>query len=838
MSSKASNSSILFSETCDYLKVRQEMDVNTRLEKPLTFVLDSETRQSTTITYKDNQEFSISFQVYNNNHPGFKALNVGNIVIFGGNEFKITSYTKQVNGAANASVTAQQIVNVDFQNVIQPRKLNYATTKTGSSNNDNKNVAYLDLDGLLNWFKNGTDMQGFTFNVHGYFPTRPISDAGKWDGKQLLTSITTVWPGTVIVGKKKEINIYGFQKERDKNGNLQNVLDVETGERVDAMLNARSMSITRDISTLCNAIEVQSASYTVNNNNEDESEEDQEFTFDQYYYFKNHIAYSKESVENWGFHPAKQALANNFTDEEAADDAAREAMVTEPTVSITGTIDRPGDSYTLPVIHGKYTVGLSQENETYHVMLVGFTAHPFDSSAGTSVTYSNLGPSILSVLKTINVHDQEMSPVVKQIKDAIDNNEISDAGKNDDYSDYGDSSGDIDSSHNADKDGSDPSRDTDKTRKDKEEIARHKKILEFLLAKQRNTDNIIRRKSDFGRAVILRLNSLLKYAIAKPNAHLPISDRGTNSHFSKFGGLTLNEKNKSWNVRVTDDDHLKHLRDGMWKPHTADNTGDEDDQNWRHLMKADYQSAGGSWVNEHGSQNYYVQSDWYLGQMVFANSGLITTTAPTFTLRSNVTDDDYVKDWSEDGKKNENGGTLKRVWKTDKNDPHLHTINDASDDQPGELAGLQLGRIRVNHAPSPMARGEKKGHYRQGDILCDRIAYKTSFHYSLLSMKKNVKELSKSKALNTILNTDIAEYQYKNDKSHEKHASVIIDDVHDKSQWKTPKAFIAGNGTEGGRKDDVTVGYLVKAIQALQDQINDLKDENKDLKKQLNDLKG
>ena len=45
-------------------------------------------------------------------------------------------------------------------------------------------------------------------------------------------------------------------------------------------------------------------------------------------------------------------------------------------------------------------------------------------------------------------------------------------------------------------------------------------------------------------------------------------------------------------------------------------------------------------------------------------------------------------------------------------------------------------------------------------------------------------------------------------------------------------------GAGGGRKDDVTVGYLVKAVQALQDQINDLKNENKDLKKQLNDLKG
>ena len=789
MNNKVNNSSILFSDTCDYLKVRQEMDGNTRLKKPLTYVLDSATRQSTTVTYKDNQEFSISFQVYNNNHPGFKALNVGNVILFGGNEFKITSFTKQVNGAANASVTANQLVNVDFQNVVQPRKLNYATTGTGSADNDNKNVAYLDLEGLIDWFKKGVDMQGFTFKTHGYFPTRPISDAGKWDGKQLLTSITTVWPGTVIVGNKKEINIYGFQEERDDRGNLQNVLDAETGERVDAMLNARSVSITRDISTLCNAIEVQSASYTVNNDNDDdETDEEKELTFDQYYYFQNHIAYSKESVDNWGFHPAKQALANNFTDEDAADDAAREAMVTEPTVSITGTIDRPGDSYTIPAIHGKYTVGLSQENETYHVMLVGFTAHPFDSSSGTSVTYSNLEPGILDVLSKINVHDQEMSPVVRQIKDAIDNDEINDIAKDDDYSD------DL--------------HDTDKTKHRKKDKGKGKK-----------EQKKVRKKATKG-----------------IKAYLPISDKRTNAHISKYGGLTLNEKNKSWNIRITDDDHLKDLRDGTWQQQTDEDPGDEDDSEWRHLLKADYHKYNGNWINKHGAQSYYAQSDWYLGQLVFANSGLITTTSPTFTLRANVTDDDYIPDFSNDDgmgfKKNKNGGTLRRVWKTDKKDPTLHTIDDASPEQPGELAGLQVGRIHVNRMPTPTDG------YKQGDVICHRIVYENSYKFSKLSMKKDVKPLSKSKALNTILNTDIAEYQYKHDDTHEKHASVIIDDVHDKPQWKTPKAFIADNGAGGGRKDDVTVGYLVKAVQALQDQINDLKDENKDLKKQLNDLKG
>ena len=404
----------------------------------------------------------------------------------------------------------------------------------------------------------------------------------------------------------------------------------------------------------------------------------------------------------------------------------------------------------------------------------------------------------LDVINKITVHDQEMSPVVHQIKDAIDNDEINDITKDDDYSD------DL--------------HDTDKTKHRKKDKGKGKK-----------EQKKVRKKANKG-----------------IKAYLPISDKRTNAHISKYGGLTLNEKNKSWNIRITDDDHLKDLRDGTWQQQTDEDPGDEDDSEWRHLLKADYHDYDSDWINKEGHQSYYTQSDWYLGQLVFANSGLITTTAPTFTLRANISDDDYIPDYSNDDgmgfKKNKNGGTLRRVWHKDKKDPTINTIDDASPEQPGELAGLQVGRIRVNNVILPAGKKDKYGKrhadYRQGDVLCDRIAYKTKYVYSELSLKKNVKPLSKSKALNTLLNTDIAEYQYKGDKHHEKHASVIIDDVHDKPQWKTPKAFIADNGAGGGRKDDVTVGYLVKAVQALQDQINDLKDENKDLKKQLNDLKG
>lgn len=135
---------------------------------------------------------------------------------------------------------------------------------------------------------------------------------------------------------------------------------------------------------------------------------------------------------------------------------------------------------------------------------------------------------------------------------------------------------------------------------------------------------------------------------------------------------------------------------------------------------------------------------------------------------------------------------------------------------------------------------DSDGHYRDWKHHRGHLAeiYAGTIHAhvtnsSLLSRKKQVKELDKSKALYTILNTDIASYRFKGEKDGESYASVIIDDVDKTKKWKTPRAFVTRDGKH--RKDDVTIGYLVKSVQALQDEINDLKDENNKLKKELND---
>ena len=83
------------------------------------------------------------------------------------------------------------------------------------------------------------------------------------------------------------------------------------------------------------------------------------------------------------------------------------------------------------------------------------------------------------------------------------------------------------------------------------------------------------------------------------------------------------------------------------------------------------------------------------------------------------------------------------------------------------------------------------------------------------------------------MDTDIATYRYKKeyDDNQNHEASVIIDDVHDKPQWKTPGVFKDKSGSY--RNDSALLAYTVKAVQELSHKVDKLTEENNKLKKQL-----
>lgn len=92
---------------------------------------------------------------------------------------------------------------------------------------------------------------------------------------------------------------------------------------------------------------------------------------------------------------------------------------------------------------------------------------------------------------------------------------------------------------------------------------------------------------------------------------------------------------------------------------------------------------------------------------------------------------------------------------------------------------------------------------------------------SALSKKMNIKKLDVQTAVNAIKNTDIYSYQFKEFGETGKHyASLIIDDVNDRPQYKAAGAFVDGLG----RDDGTQLGYLTVVVQNLLEEIDALKE--------------
>lgn len=92
---------------------------------------------------------------------------------------------------------------------------------------------------------------------------------------------------------------------------------------------------------------------------------------------------------------------------------------------------------------------------------------------------------------------------------------------------------------------------------------------------------------------------------------------------------------------------------------------------------------------------------------------------------------------------------------------------------------------------------------------------------SALSKKMNITKLDTQTAINAIKNTDIYDYQFKEFGETGKHyASLIIDDVNDKPQYRAAGAFVDGLG----RDDGTQLGYLTVVVQSLLKEIDVLKE--------------
>lgn len=97
---------------------------------------------------------------------------------------------------------------------------------------------------------------------------------------------------------------------------------------------------------------------------------------------------------------------------------------------------------------------------------------------------------------------------------------------------------------------------------------------------------------------------------------------------------------------------------------------------------------------------------------------------------------------------------------------------------------------------------------------------------STLSSKTNIETVDPKDALDLVNRTDIRSYQYKADVAQGKakrYTSLIIDDVHDVSQYYAPDEFT--NEERTGRDDGSAVGYLFLAVKELTRRIKNLEEK-------------
>ena len=532
------------------------------------------------------------------------------------------------------------------------------------------------------------------------------------------------------------------------------------------MYDTKDINVDSSITRMCNAIEVKSATYQVKNQT---GGDDSDIVMQTRPYFANFLAVSEKSIKNYGYYKADSILDNNFTNKAAAIAAAREKMVTSPVVSVTATVDHPGKTEAQPTPGFKYTVGVSNDDNVYHVILRGFDWYPFDPMKGAILTLNSVDPGILGNIRTIVMHDLELSPTMTDVKE-LTNDDSDDDGDDDDLSDD-DLSDDLDD--DGDDDDSDDDGDDDDSDDGLDEV---------------DTDDTTDRPDDAGNGDGTQPQNGQQGSAQ--GFFLPISDRGTNAYISDHGNIVVNKHNNKWLLRVADDDAMAQLRDHKITPDSINQNHYVD-----RVMMIDFNH--GKWL--HGKNknlnSSYQNADFYFSHSGFTGSGMAWTQAGQFTFRAKVANSDY----------NDDGTIHHDVDYYNDDGVGLYDDTKTNGKNPGHLARVNMGPL-----------------------------YATSTHkLSKLSTKENVKPLDETKALNTIMDTDIATYRYKKeyDDNQNPEASVIIDDVHDKPQWKTPGVFKDKSGSY--RNDSALLAYTVKAVQALSHKVDKLTEENNKLKKQL-----
>lgn len=811
-----------------------------------------------------NQSWTLSFDVFDDGSNAFKSIDEECIIWCDGQPFAIQSITYKYSGRKSISVSANHYINSEFKRVIQPKQLYYKDTADDNSNSATANKFYCDLRYLINWFFDGVETQHISVNpdkdIQGYFPVRPIKGISptdqKVDGQKLLSAIKSTWPGTRIIPNVFSIKFQGYGEHRDKNGNLINIGNIKTGQRFDTLSDITSSEVSYDRGNLCNAVEVKFAMHQIHqesnkNENDDDDDDDSSSSTGNQYVFKS-VPYhspilvtSKSSTDKYGIYLKTSVLDDSFTNVDAAIGAAREAMVIEPTLKIKATVNTPGQTQERPVPGSLYTYGVTQEGKLFReVMMMSYTRYPYDSRAGMEIELDEATPSITESIRTIIIHDIATDPELTDFQKTDPEKPQELKAPEMENSDDTDDRADDDGSGSDDTDGG-----SDKGKKGKND----------------GTGDTVQPFSDpYALPVYDKLGYDDYKGIDKDGnkGETNYNSPGPQAFISNRGDMLLNQDKDYLFLRQGSSDQLSGLINDNWaspEDYVAGDEGKNNDHEFQHVAGFEIGkygihslTAGHGKHHENGeNHSFWKPAGLIVGGTMISSTGLIVTQGNQIVFRSHAAQQDldsrgfYKRhtEKSKDGKTVYTDDITPSGWE---NDGDLDNVNWTHVDNPGVLATLHFHQAgSVDHPVKAIFSRFLGSNNRWVDSACIKtINVKNLNKTSLLSEKENVKPLNRRHALKTILSSLILNYNYKGD--DETHSSIAIDDVHKKPQTRAPKEWISKDGK--GRKDDVTVGYLVAGFQELYSEIREKnqeqdkkikeqEDEIKALKAEVNDLK-
>lgn len=341
------------------------------LIEPLTSLINS----SFNVSWENNSSYQMTFTAYADNSVGFALLVSENIITWRGQQFVIKQMVPNYSAGYNTvSITATHIY-LDVRKIFQHDK------KAGTLTYSVNDVLAFYLD---------KNLFGYSYVVQGEFPKQQISDLGGNSAFDGLSQIVSTWPDAIIYPDNKKITIFS-----------KTAFSKSTGNRLGYGYNTDNMSLTYDSTSLINQLTVVSA--TKDNNS---------------VWFQPHIVKNDASISEYGLWDGGDFYDDRFHDANAADLAAKEKLIIEPSISVSleyldNDEPTPGEIRRLEVLDTGFVT---------NVMVVAYSYYPLDENQKTSLTLNSNAKTVLDFQRSnkqqLNQAKQNSAALAKAIKDA------------------------------------------------------------------------------------------------------------------------------------------------------------------------------------------------------------------------------------------------------------------------------------------------------------------------------------------------------------------------------------------------------------------------------------